>query len=219
MTSKTIIQSGVYEIKDISVKEKFLPLMFTYIKVNKRTVILSTILIIAILIYLQVQKINTVNIIPYLLGITILLFFMLFATSRLLIIKNAKKQYIKVSGNIIKLISDDFKRIEAFDLSQNHVKDSILATGNIITIILESHRIQRNNSSIKCAITFSKECIESPILDETILNNIKEKEDSIYKKYVNDDINLNNINIREATAIKDIIENERQEFNRKYNIK
>ena len=61
MPSKIIIQNGVYELKDISVKEKFLPLMLTYIKINKRIFILYTILLIAILIYVQSQKINIIN--------------------------------------------------------------------------------------------------------------------------------------------------------------
>ena len=88
MTSKIIIEDGVYELKDISVKEKFLPLMFTYIKINKRICILCTILLLAILIYVQLQKIGITNVISYILGIIMILFFMLFIMSRLLIIKN-----------------------------------------------------------------------------------------------------------------------------------
>lgn len=218
MPSKIIIQNGVYELKDISVKEKFLPLMLTYIKINKRIFILYTILLIAILIYVQSQKINIINVIPYICGIIMILFFMLFAMSRLLIIKNNKKQYIKVSGKIIKLISRDLKTIEAFDLTKNNVRNSIVATGNIVTIILESYRSTGNDSQIKCAITFPKECIEVQVFDETIINSIKEKENAIYQKYLNDKNGFKNINIRESTVIKDIIEQERQEIYKKHNI-
>jgi hypothetical protein len=170
------------------------------------------------LIYVQLQKINIINVIPHILGITMILFFMLFAMSRLLIIKNKKKQYIKVSGKIIKIISGDLKTIEAFDLTKNNVKNSIVATGNIVTIILESYGSAGKDSQIKCAITFSKECIEAPVFDKTIINSIKEKENIIYKKYLNDKNGFKNINIREATVIKDIIEKERQEIYRKYDI-
>lgn len=218
MPSKIIIQNGVYELKDISVKEKFLPLMLTYIKINKRIFILYTILLIAILIYVQSQKINIINVIPYICGIIMILFFMLFAMSRLLIIKNNKKQYIKVSGKIIKLMSGDLKTIEAFDLTKNNVRNSIVATGNIVTIILESYRSTGNDSQIKCAITFPKECIEVQVFDETIINSIKEKENAIYQKYLNDKNGFKNINIRESTVIKDIIEQERQEIYKKHNI-
>lgn len=218
MPSKIIIQNGVYELKDISVKEKFLPLMLTYIKINKRIFILYTILLIAILIYVQSQKINIINVIPYICGIIMILFFMLFAMSRLLIIKNNKKQYIKVSGKIIKLMSGDLKTIEAFDLTKNNVRNSIVATGNIVTIILESYGSTGNDSQIKCAITFPKECIEVQVFDETIINSIKEKENAIYQKYLNDKNGFKNINIRESTVIKDIIEQERQEIYKKHNI-
>ena len=218
MPSKIIIQNGVYELKDISVKEKFLPLMLTYIKINKRIFILYTILLIAILIYVQSQKINIINVIPYICGIIMILFFMLFAMSRLLIIKNNKKQYIKVSGKIIKLMSGDLKTIEAFDLTKNNVRNIIVATGNIVTIILESYRSTGNDSQIKCAITFPKECIEVQVFDETIINSIKEKENAIYQKYLNDKNGFKNINIRESTVIKDIIEQERQEIYKKHNI-
>lgn len=218
MPSKIIIQNGVYELKDISVKEKFLPLMLTYIKINKRIFILYTILLIAILIYVQSQKINIINVIPYICGIIMILFFMLFAMSRLLIIKNNKKQYIKVSGKIIKLMSGDLKTIEAFDLTKNNVRNSIVATGNIVTIILESYRSTGNDSQIKCAITFPKECIEVQVFDETIINSIKEKENAIYQKYLNDKNGFKNINIRESTVIKDIIAQERQEIYKKHNI-
>ena len=218
MPSKIIIQNGVYELKDISVKEKFLPLMLTYIKINKRIFILYTILLIAILIYVQSQKINIINVIPYICGIIMILFFMLFAMSRLLIIKNNKKQYIKVSGKIIKLMSGDLKTIEAFDLTKNNVRNIIVATGNIVTIILESYRSTGNDSQIKCAITFPKECIEVQVFDETIINSVKEKENAIYQKYLNDKNGFKNINIRESTVIKDIIEQERQEIYKKHNI-
>lgn len=218
MTTKVIIEDGVYELKDISVKEKFLPLMFTYIKVNKRLCILCTILLFAILIYVQWQRISITNVISYILGIIMILFFMLFVMSRLLIIKNNKKQYIKISGKIIKLMSGNLKTIEAFDLTKNNVKNSIVATGNIITIILESYGATGHDSQIKCAITFPKECIEVPVFDKKIVNSIKEKENAIYQKYLNDKNGFKNINIREATVIKDIIEKERQETYKRYNI-
>lgn len=218
MTSKIIIEDGVYELKDISVKEKFLPLMFTYVKINKRICILYTILLLAILIYVQLHKISITNVIPYILGIIMILFFMLFVISRLLIIKNNKKQYIKISGKIIKLMSGDLKTIEAFDLTKNNVKNSIVATGNIVTIILESYGSTGNDSQIKCAITFPKECIEVPVFDKKIINSIKEKENAIYQKYLNDKNGFKNINIREATVIKDIIEKERQEIYKRYDI-
>lgn len=73
MTGKIIIEDGLYELKDISVKEKFLPLIFTYIKINKRICILYTILLFVILIYVQLQKISITNIISYILGIIMLL--------------------------------------------------------------------------------------------------------------------------------------------------
>lgn len=218
MTSKIIIEDGVYELKDISLKEKFLPLMFTYIKINKRICILCTMLILVILRYVQIQKVSITNVIIYILEIIMILFFMLFMTSRLLIIKNNKKQYIKISGEIVKLMSGDLKKIEAFDLTRNNVKNSIVATGNIVTIILESYG-SRGIYSIKCAITFPKECIEVPVFDKNIVNSIREKEDAIYQKYLNDKNDLKNINIREFTLIKDIIEKKRQEFCKRYNIK
>lgn len=218
MTSKIIIEDGVYELKDISLKEKFLPLMFTYIKINKRICILCTMLILVILRYVQIQKVSITNVIIYILEIIMILFFMLFMTSRLLIIKNNKKQYIKISGEIVKLMSGDLKKFEAFDLTRNNVKNSIVTTGNIVTIILESYG-SRGIYSIKCAITFPKECIEVPVFDKNIVNSIREKEDAIYQKYLNDKNDLKNINIREFTLIKDIIEKERQEFCKRYNIK
>ena len=218
MTSKIIIEDGVYELKDISLKEKFLPLMFTYIKINKRLCILCTMLIFVILRYVQIQKVSITNVIIYILEIIMILFFMLFMTSRLLIIKNNKKQYIKISGEIVKLMSGDLKKFEAFDLTRNNVKNSIVATGNIVTIILESYG-SRGIYSIKCAITFPKECIEVPVFDKNIVNSIREKEDAIYQKYLNDKNDLKNINIREFTLIKDIIEKKRQEFCKRYNIK
>lgn len=218
MTSKIIIEDGVYELKDISLKEKFLPLMFTYIKINKRICILCTMLIFVILRYVQIQKVSITNVIIYILEIIMILFFMLFMTSRLLIIKNNKKQYIKISGEIVKLMSGDLKKFEAFDLTRNNVKNSIVATGNIVTIILESYG-SRGIYSIKCAITFPKECIEVPVFDKNIVNSIREKEDAIYQKYLNDKNDLKNINIREFTLIKDIIEKKRQEFCKRYNIK
>lgn len=218
MQGKIVIRNGVYELKDISVKEKFLPLMFTYIKINKRICILCTLLLFAILIYVQLQKISITNVISYILGIIMIMLFMLFVMSRLLIIKNNKKQYIKISGKIIKLMSGDLKTIEAFDLTKNNVKNSIVATGNIVTIILESYGSTGDDSQIKCAITFPKECIEVPVFDKKIINSIKEKENAIYQKYLNDKKGFKNINIREATVIKDIIEKERQEIYRKYNI-
>lgn len=218
MTSKIIIEDGVYELKDISSKEKFLPLMFTYIKINKRLCILCTMLIFVILRYVQIQKVSITNVIIYILEIIMILFFMLFMTSRLLIIKNNKKQYIKISGEIVKLMSGDLKKFEAFDLTRNNVKNSIVATGNIVTIILESYG-SRGIYSIKCAITFPKECIEVPVFDKNIVNSIREKEDAIYQKYLNDKNDLKNINIREFTLIKDIIEKKRQEFCKRYNIK
>lgn len=67
-----------------------------------------------------------------------------------------------------------------------------------------------------CAITFTKECIEVQIFDKKIVKSIKEY--VIYQKYLNDKNGVKNINTREATVIKDIIEKERQEIYKSYNI-
>ena len=67
-----------------------------------------------------------------------------------------------------------------------------------------------------CAIAFTKECIEVQIFDKKIVKSIKEY--VIYQKYLNDKNGVKNINTREATVIKDIIEKERQEIYKSYNI-
>lgn len=210
MLKNKIIEDGIYEIKDISFTQKIFPLIFAYMKYDIKFDILMTIPIL-VTIYVFLNK--KVDILPYICILILIEFIIFFAISRLLVVKNKKIQYMKKSGNIIKLITNDLKLIEGYKLSNNYSK--IYTTGNITTIILEAQKMSRN-IIIKSAITIPSKCIENKIVDRNVIDNIKAKEKEIYDNIMNSNTELD---LKKANSIRDILENERQDFNNKYNIK
>lgn len=213
MRGNTIIGDGIYEITDISIIQKVFPQIFAYIKYDIKFDLLMSIPILIIIYKLITNNGNLIDVLPYIIGLIMLEFVMFFAISRLLTLKNKKKQYIKISGNIVKLITEDLKKIEGYNLLQNYAM--IYSSGNIITIILEAHKYS-GNIIIKNAVTFPSNCIENKVLDGNIINSIKATEKEIYNKIMNENIKLD---VKKINAIRDIVESDIQYFNRDNNIK
>lgn len=213
MRRNIIIGDGIYEIRDISIVQKIFPQIFAYIKYDIRFDLLMSMPILIIIYKLITNNGNLIYVLPYIIGLIMLEFVMFFAISRLLTLKNKKKQYIKISGNIVKLITEDLKKIEGYNLLQNYAM--IYSSGNIITIILEAHKYS-GNIIIKSAVTFPSNCIENKVLDANIIDSIKATEEEIYNKIMNENIKLD---VKEINAIRDIIDSDIQYFNRDNNIK
>lgn len=213
MRENTIIGDGIYEITDISIIQKVFPQIFAYIKYDIKFDLLMFIPFLIIIYKLITNNGNLIDVLPYIIGLIMIEFVMFFAISRLLTLKNKKKQYIKISGNIVKLITEDLKKIEGYNLLQNYAM--IYSSGNIITIILEAHKYS-GNIIIKSAVTFPSNCIENKVLDGNIINSIKATEKEIYNEIMNENIKLD---VKKINAIRDIIDSDIQYFNRDNNIK